>query len=161
MHGIHHFAVSSANSEKLIAFYTEVLGFEVVLRGGWKRGTAQTDAVVGLRNSAASSTLLRTGNCFIELFQFESPEGRPNDPNRPASDHGYTHFCINVTDIDAEYERLKKAGVRFHCPPTPVQEGRMIRTTYARDPEGNIFELLEVISGESLFSMSGVALADA
>ena len=159
MLGFHHFAVSTANSERMIEFYTTHLGFQVVLRGGWKRGTPMIDGVVGLRDSAASSTLMRAGNCFLEVFEFDTPRGRPVDPNHPASDHGYSHICLLVKDIDTEYERLRQAGVQFNCPPTPVQESRMIRTTYARDPEGNFFELMEVISEDSPYAMVNATIS--
>jgi hypothetical protein len=50
-----------------------------------------------------------------------------------------------VTDIDAEYERLKAAGMVFHCPPQAAGKG--FRATYGRDPDGNVVELLEVKDG--------------
>ncbi len=52
-----------------------------------------------------------------------------------------------MTDLDAEYERLKAAGMRFHCPPQAI--GIDVRTTYGRDPDGNVIELQEVLNTES------------
>jgi len=49
-----------------------------------------------------------------------------------------------VTDLDAEYARLKAAGMTFHCPPQSI--GMDVRTTYGRDPDGNVIELQEVLS---------------
>ena len=66
---------------------------------------------------------------------------RPKDPNYPVSDHGLSHFCIEVADIDGMYERLRTAGVAFHCPPLNFF-GRA-KATYGRDPDGNVFELHE------------------
>jgi extradiol dioxygenase family protein len=48
---------------------------------------------------------------------------------------------LDVLDIDFEYERLKRAGMEFHCP--PQFEGE-VRTTYGRDPDGNVIEIQEV-----------------
>ena len=45
-------------------------------------------------------------------------------------------------DIFAEYERLRQAGVAFHTEPQSVG---LFRSTYGRDPDGNIFELQEVM----------------
>jgi catechol 2,3-dioxygenase-like lactoylglutathione lyase family enzyme len=60
---------------------------------------------------------------------------------RPVCDHGITHICLDVVDIDTEYERLRAAGMTFHCPPQGVGA---LRATYGRDPDGNVVELLEV-----------------
>ena len=48
-----------------------------------------------------------------------------------------------MDDIDAEYERLQAAGMLFHCP--PVDYGT-VKTTYGRDPDGNVIELQEIKS---------------
>ena len=61
-------------------------------------------------------------------------------------DHGITHLCLDVSDIDAEYARLKGAGMRFHCPP---QDLGAARATYGRDPDGNVVELQEVMEPTS------------
>ena len=45
--GIHHTAISIRNMEKALAFYCDVLGFEVTMKGGWKKGSDQADQVVG------------------------------------------------------------------------------------------------------------------
>jgi catechol 2,3-dioxygenase-like lactoylglutathione lyase family enzyme len=57
--------------------------------------------------------------------------------------HGITHLCLDVTDIHAEYERLRAAGMRFHCP--PIEYGTR-KTTNGRDPDGNVIEIHEVLS---------------
>jgi catechol 2,3-dioxygenase-like lactoylglutathione lyase family enzyme len=86
--------------------------------------------------------MLRAGNAMIELFQYETPPPKQGDPNRPVCDHGITHLCLDVTDLDAEYARLKAAGMTFHCPPQNL--GPAVRTTYGRDPDGNVIELQEI-----------------
>ena len=80
----------------------------------------------------------------FELFECQQPSPKHGDPKRPVSDHGITHFCIEVSDIDSEYQRLSAAGVPFHCPPLNFGTAK---ATYGRDPDGNVFELLEMISG--------------
>ena len=86
-----------------------------------------------------------------ELFQYATPQPHPSDSNRPVCDHGITHLCLQVTDIDAEYARLKAAGMRFHCPPQEYTSG--LWATYGRDPDGNVVELLEVQDRESGLSV--------
>ena len=62
--------------------------------------------------------------------------------DRPVHDHGYTHFSLDVKDVDDEYERLLAEGVTFHCP--PINLGPKCRTTYGRDPDGNVIEFQEL-----------------
>ena len=79
------------------------------------------------------------GDFRLELFEYSSPTPRESDANRPVCDHGLTHFSFEVTDVQAVYDRLKKAGMRFHCPPEKL--GDLGTATYGRDPDGNVIEL--------------------
>ena len=54
--------------------------------------------------------MLQAGNAYLELFQYESPVRTPADPARNPASQGYTHFCLDVVDIDAEYERLRRTA---------------------------------------------------
>ena len=160
INGVHHVALATGNLARMREFYTELLGFEVVAERGWTDNQL-IDSIVGLENSTADSLMLRAGNVFIELFQYHAPAGAPSDPNRPVSDHGYTHFALNVTDIDAEYGRLLAAGMRFHRPPPTMEElGGMpeLRATYGRDPDGNVIELMEMLDPDMPFAMDRAAL---
>jgi catechol 2,3-dioxygenase-like lactoylglutathione lyase family enzyme len=147
---IHHTAISTGDLERSLSFYRDLLGFREVDRFSWRRGSSIVDAITGLNDSAAKVALLRLENAFIELFEYESPRPKQGDPNRPVCDHGITHLCVEVTDIDAEYERLTEAGMVFHT--EPVAGGRGVRATYGRDPDGNVIELLE-LSEDSIFSI--------
>jgi catechol 2,3-dioxygenase-like lactoylglutathione lyase family enzyme len=144
--GIHHTAISTGDFERSLRFYRDLLGFEVVYSSSWEKGTETTDRIVGLKDSAARIAMLKAGNACIELFQYSSPTPKPAEPMRPVCDHGITHLCLNVTDIDKEYERLNAAGMRFHCPP---QHMGALKATYGRDPDGNVVELLEVTDAKN------------
>jgi len=145
--GIHHTAISTANLERALAFYRDLLGFRVVFEFAWPAGMEVADRITGLKDSSARAVMLHAGNVIVELFEYASPTPRPGDPRRPVSDHGITHICLDVTDLDAEYERLTRAGVTFHCPPQDLGVG--LRTTYGRDPDGNVIELQEVLDAAS------------
>jgi len=152
--GVHHIAISTPDLNRLAAFYIDVLGFEKVdWTGGWKRGNALIDEIVGLKDSSCEQVMLRAGNLFVEIFQYSSPPPRSGDPNRPVCDHGYTHFALDVTDIQAEYERMTAAGMRFHRPPV-IDEEQGVAGTYGRDPDGNVIEIQEVIRPEHAFHIS-------
>src|SRR5262245_58941145 len=101
--GIHHVAMNTGNLDRMVDFYTRVLGFEAVRPEsgpGW-RNNPMIDSVVGLSGSAARSRMLRAGNCYLEVFEYSAPEPREAGAARPC-DRGYTHFALDVVDIEAE-----------------------------------------------------------
>ena len=149
--GIHHTAISTGDLQRALAFYRDLLGFETVFEAGWPAGSEIADNITGLSDSSAQVAMLRAGNTFIELFEYASPAPRPGEANRPVCDHGITHICLDVTDVDAEYRRLTAAGMRFHCPPQDLGGGA--RTTYGRDPDGNVVEIQEILDPASAMAL--------
>jgi catechol 2,3-dioxygenase-like lactoylglutathione lyase family enzyme len=149
--GLHHVAISTPDADRMIAFYRDQLGFELVLDRPWQEGSELADTVLGLERSSGRQVLLRIGNAYLELFQFATPYARPVDPERPVCDHGITHLCIDVDDLDETYERLTAAGVRFHSPPQDLFPG--VRTCYSRDPDGNVVEVQQLTPREHPFAV--------
>lgn len=143
--GIHHIAMHTQNFDRMLAFYRDVLGFEVLSEFAWADNPL-IDSAIGVEKSAARTAMMRAGNCHIELFSYSSPAPRGGGPLRP-SDHGYTHICLDVTGIEAEYERLQAAGMRF-CR-TPVDFGE-VKAVYGQDPDGNVIEIQETAPDSSM-----------
>lgn len=75
-----------------------------------------SDGIVGLRDSAAKTAIMRCGT-----------------------------FNVETNDIDADYARVQGLGMTFHAPPTPKGSVGSLRACYGRDPEGNIVELIEFL----------------
>jgi glyoxylase I family protein len=143
--GIHHTSISTQDFDRLVAFYGDVVGLELVASYNWDPSSPDAeslDKIVGLKRSATRSALFRAGNTHLEIFQYLTPVGKHPVPDRPACDAGLTHVAFDVIDIVAEYNRLAAAGVRFHTEPQTVG---LFRSTYGRDPDDNIFELQEVL----------------
>ncbi len=148
INGMHHTAIATHDIDRIVSFYVDVVGFTLVSRGGWEAGQDDIDAIVGLANSSAKAAMLQAGNCFLEFFEYLTPRGAARDPDYPVCDTGITHIGLNVTGIDAEYERLSANGMRFHYPPIDVGPPGTLRATYGRDPDGNVIELVEVFSAQ-------------
>jgi glyoxylase I family protein len=138
--GIHHVGVHVRDLDKMIAFYKAAFGFELVGESFAWKDEPVLDRLIDVPGSAARGAMLRAGTCYLEMFQFEAPEPRPGAPLNP-QDKGYTHFCVDVTDIENEYERLKGLGMSFGAP-APIDMGH-VKSVYGRDPEGNVIELQE------------------
>jgi catechol 2,3-dioxygenase-like lactoylglutathione lyase family enzyme len=142
---IQHTAISTSDLERALGFYRDLLGFEVISDQTWEKGSrasGNAERIMALEDVTTRAVMLHLGGTLLELFEFDSPTPAPSDPERPVCDHGFTHICLQVSDIDAEYARLERAGMRFHCPPQRI--GRGTAVTYGRDFDGNVIELLEM-----------------
>lgn len=133
-----HVGLSVRSLSRSIAFYRDLFGMEVILDVPFDG--PRYEALMGLSGVRGRAALLQRKGLELELFEFDFPPPAPANPQRPVCDHGITHFCIGVTDLQSEYLRLKAAGVVFHS--EPVHTGRS-GLVYGRDPDGNVFELLE------------------
>lgn len=141
---LNHVGISVANVERSIAFYRDMLGMEL-LTPVFAFGGPSFERVLGLENVRGKMGVVRNGSVQLELFEFSHPDPAPQDPDYSVGDRGISHFGIEVRDIDGLYARLAAAGVRFHCPVTTFPGG--VKATYGRDPDGNVFELLEMPEG--------------
>ncbi|MFM9937116.1 MAG: VOC family protein [Novosphingobium sp.] len=139
--GLHHASITTANLDRLAAFYRDRFGFETVLETAWDGDNEKADLIFGLTGSAVRMVMLRTANAFLELFQFAQPVSPERGSDRPVYHQGLTHICIAVTDLDTEYTRLVAAGMPFNSPPQHVPG--LCRAVYGRDPDGNLIELIE------------------
>jgi glyoxylase I family protein len=155
--GIHHISLHTANFDRQVQFYREAFGFVPVADEMHFDNFALFDQIVGVEGSKVRQVMLKASNCFIELFEWAAPEGRTG-PALNANDRGYTHFCVDVTDIEAEYDRLSALGMTF-AHPNPVSVGPF-KSVYGRDPDGNIIEIQQVPDGNSysLESLETVSL---
>lgn len=149
--GVHHLAVSVPDIDKAREFYIDLLGATEISKIDWPEGTTSINEVVGLPESSGRQFMARLANLYIEVFEYITPRSPPQDPARPVNLFGYTHFCVQVEDIDAVYDRMRAAGIRFHCPPKHSGGASMdggpklgFRATYGRDFFGNVFELIEI-----------------
>lgn len=136
--GIHHVAIHVHDMDRMIRFYNEAFGFEVVGEPFSWQNDEFIDRIVDVPGSAARGAMLRAGTCYIEMFQYSAPAPSVTQGLNPY-DKGYTHFCVDVTEIEYEFERLKKLGMTF-SQPGPIDVGH-VKTIYGRDPEGNLIEI--------------------
>ena len=136
--GIHHVGMNCRDLERMKRFYCEAFGFEPVDEGfAWEKEPIM-DVIVDVKDSASKGVMLRAGTCYLELFQYSSPPPSSDKPLKP-NDRGYTHFCVDATDIANDIEYLKKCGMTFNDRDF-VDVGH-VKTLYGYDPEGNVIEV--------------------
>ena len=84
----------------------------------------------------------------IELFKREGagPRPVPDDADHQHDVLGLGHVCFSVDDVAAMHDHLVALGASSRIPPSPslVPE---IMFAYLADPEGNLVELLDSVSG--------------
>lgn len=117
------------NYEKCFDFYTEKMGLTPVW--GDRTGPYTSFAVSG---DDTPCMAIFDGNAMGMFKGYEQPKTE-TQPDTIAA-------IIPTSDLDADYERLKAAGVEFLGEPQYIEAWGM-RCTYFRDPEGNLFELTD------------------
>ncbi len=142
--------------EKARQFYQRMFGFEVISNEGWK-DNPEMDRAIGLKCSSCRGLMMKGHNCFLELFEFDSPLTEPIPASNPNADSpGIRHLAFYVDDCRAEYQRLKDlGGIALGEPAGDDQSGYAV---YCRDPFGNIIELAEIPDPEeSPLTLPGVS----
>ena len=140
--GLHHVAISVPDIDEGIAFYRDVLGFEIIQENEWDGNFELADRAVGLEKTSARMRMLFLGNAYIELWEYRAP--KPRDRRAQPPDLGYPHFALQVEGIEAEYQRLQKGGMEFVG---PVVDFGKSSAVYGRDPFGNVIEIYEIREG--------------
>jgi catechol 2,3-dioxygenase-like lactoylglutathione lyase family enzyme len=121
-----HFVVA-ADVERSVAFYSDVLGGEMVMQG--------EPSIVQLANSwiiinVGGGPTVDKPDVILET---------PPDPTRTSS-----FLNIRVADIQAVYDQWRSRGAEFITPPKDL--GSEIRC-YVRDPDGHLIEVGQTTGG--------------
>lgn len=122
---IHHIAVICSDYKKSKAFYTEVLGFEIIRE------------IYREERKSYKLDLALNRHYVIELFSFPSPPARLSKPEGV----GLRHIAFEVDNLDIAIEKLKNNGVM--CEPVRVDETTNKRFTFFTDPDNLPIELYE------------------
>ncbi|MEM8618833.1 MAG: VOC family protein [Actinomycetota bacterium] len=140
-----HVALVSPDIDRLVDFYTAVLGVEPHRRVNKVVGP-RIDEVTNLDDVRVRAAWFNTGNMLLELWEYVHPATPPPSGIRAVEAAGVHRFVFEVGDLDAELQRLDAAGASRTGPPVgdPATDGREV---YARDPDGNLFGLLELPAG--------------
>ncbi len=147
-YGIWHFSFTVSDLDTAIAFYRDLLGFELVHRQRQdndytRRLVGYPDAVLEVAQLAAPGEPRGLSTHDLELVRYVSPDGRVLA--REIRDPGQAHLALAVEDAQATYERLAAAGVRFVTAPNAITAGVNSggKACYFFGPDDIVHELLE------------------
>jgi catechol 2,3-dioxygenase-like lactoylglutathione lyase family enzyme len=147
INGVHHISLATTDLDRLIVFYRDLLGLSQRHISDLWENYEPFETVVGMKDARGRAASLRAGNVQLEFFHYTNPVPQPVEV-RPACDGGIRHIAFDVTDIMSEYKRLLASGVEFISEPQYLKAG--VCSVYARDPDGNIVELQEILEGSSV-----------
>lgn len=133
-----HTALVTSDIERLSGFYAMLTGVGIHQRGSFGPDR-KFDIVAGIENVQFKGAWLRLANAELEFWQYLQPETL-SVARRNTAEIGWNHLCFESDDIDADHARLVAAGVELHGAPMKLGEARL---AFGRDPDGNIFELLQ------------------
>jgi catechol 2,3-dioxygenase-like lactoylglutathione lyase family enzyme len=111
--------------EKSIAFYTDLLGFEL------------------LTSASPAFADVKRGNLRLLLSGPKSSAGRPMPDGATPGPGGWNRIHLIVDDIRSEIARLRDAGASFR---NDVVEGPGGQQILLNDPSGNFVELFQPAS---------------
>ncbi|MEE8331696.1 MAG: VOC family protein [Acidimicrobiia bacterium] len=139
----HHTGFQVADLDRSLAFYRDLLGFELVFR--WNPQDPYIGKLVGYPDVDLHSAILRQPNSevFLELLEYRNVERTPVDTSN--ANPGTAHVAFFVDDLDELYAELVAKGVDSDSEPVtptmgPNQGGRVV---YMIDPDGFRVELIE------------------
>ena len=141
--GIHHFALTVADMERSLAFYTGLFGLEVASDREVERD--YIEQITGVPGAHQRLVHLSGYGHRLELLEYRNPRGATRA--RPLPDAGSAHVCFITDDLDAEVARLRAAGVPFRSPgPVTTTSGPNLggRGIYVEDPDGNAVEVVQL-----------------
>jgi catechol 2,3-dioxygenase-like lactoylglutathione lyase family enzyme len=139
-----HTSWTVSDLERSIAFYRDLMGFELLRRR--VRTGAFIETVVGFPGAELHIAALRIPQApetpsqhHLELIQYVSPKGATLELS--TCNVGAAHLALEVKSIHDDYRRLSAAGVRFVSPPVEFPGGAGY-ACYMRDPDGFTIELV-------------------
>lgn len=104
--------------------------------------------LVGIPNSSLVVTKLKfpNGPGQLEIIEYICPRGPEKSPNE-TNDFGLSHIALTVESLEQSLSGLLSGGGKLVSSPQHSPDGK-VAVCYARDPEGNILELVEEIDCE-------------
>ncbi len=143
MKAIRHTGIVVSDLERGLYFYGDLLGLKVVKR--MDETGDYIEKISGLKNIKVTTVKMTTREgSLVELLYYHS-HPREVASRKNICEIGISHVAFTVENLEAEYQRLSKAGIQFNSSPQVSPDG-YAKVTFCRDPEGNLIELVEELT---------------
>src|SRR5438874_9766516 len=115
-----HTGITVTNLERSLAFWQNVLGFELSHRAHHTGDLASE--VTGVPGAEISIAVLKAPGHKIELLEYHAPADRKRYDPRPC-DVGSVHIAFTVDDMDAVISVISKSGWKAAGKPQTLKSG--------------------------------------
>ena len=138
-----HTGITVENLERSLAFWRDVLGFELSHTAHQTGELAKE--ITGVAGAEIKLAVVKTpGSHNIELLEYLAPPDRKQITLRPC-DVGSVHVALLVDDLDAVLERISASDWKAAGKPQTLTSGpnKGKRVIYVRDPDGTTIEFMQ------------------
>jgi len=137
-----HTGITVSNLERSLAFWRDVLGFELSHRAHQKGELAEQ--ITGVRGAEILIAVVKVPGHKIELLEYRAPADRKQVELRPC-DVGSVHVALTVDNLDAVLEAVAASGWKAAGQPQTLTTGPNAgkRVIYVRDPDGTTIEFMQ------------------
>ena len=138
-----HTGITVSNLERSLAFWRDVLGFELSHRVDQKGELAAE--ITGVPGAEISLVVLKApGGHKIELLEYLAPKDRKHLDLRPC-DLGSVHVAFTVDNLETVLHAIADSGWRTAGNPQTLRTGPNAgkRVIYVRDPDGTTIEFMQ------------------
>src|SRR5438552_8064315 len=137
-----HTGITVANLDRSLAFWRDVLGFELSHRPHQTGDLASE--ITGVPGAEISIAVLKGYGHKIELLEYLAPPDRKQVDLRPC-DIGHVHIALTVDNLDAVLSAITESGWKAAGKPQTLKSGPNAgkRVVYVRDPDGTTIEFMQ------------------
>lgn len=137
-----HTSFTVSNLDRSIAFFTEVLGFELLNRA--PRDPKLIEVITGVPGADIEVAYIQGPGHRLELIQYHAPAERRQVESRPC-DTGFAHVAYDVDDAAAAVAASAAHQVLPLGPITTIDKGPNAggKVVYLRDPDGVTIEYIQ------------------
>jgi catechol 2,3-dioxygenase-like lactoylglutathione lyase family enzyme len=139
----HHTGIQVADLDRSVAFYRDILGFELVFQ--WNPQADYIRTIVGYPGADIHAAILRMpgSDYFLEILEYRNVEKAPVDTR--TANPGTAHIAFFTDDCDGLYAELTAKGVEsVSAPVTPtIGPNTGGRAVYMIDPDGIRVEFIQ------------------
>jgi catechol 2,3-dioxygenase-like lactoylglutathione lyase family enzyme len=151
---VDHVGLTVPDLDAAVRFYCGAIGGHELYRIGpfdaaelpsMADGRDWTEAHINVAGARLTIAMLSIGpNLMLELFQYDRPANRREQPPRNC-DFGGHHIAFKVENLEAAKDHLASHGCRVMEGPIVLDQGpcATTRVNYVLDPWGNQIELVE------------------
>jgi glyoxylase I family protein len=139
-----HTGITVSNLERSLAFWRDVLGFELS-HTAHQTGDMASE-ITGVAGAEIKLAVVKVpGGHKIELLEYLAPPERKRHVGLQPCDVGFVHVALIVDDLETILSAINASGWKTAGKPQTLRAGPNAgkRVVYVRDPDGTTIEFMQ------------------